>query len=140
MQQDGKPMDVRIYYEDTDAGGVVYHANYIKYLERARTEYFRERGLLVAELARSGFFFPVVRIEMNFKSPALHDDLLSVTTRPLRVGGSSTVICQKISRKSDDKLLVEGIVTLACISPNLKARRIPLEIRKALEADLEKSV
>lgn len=131
-------MDVRIYYEDTDAGGVVYHANYIKYLERARTEYFRDHGISVAELARNGFVFPVVRLEIYFKAPALHDDLLTVTTRPTRVGGSSITLCQKIFRQNDGKLLVEGVVTLACISPALKARRIPLEIRGLLDAELEK--
>lgn len=132
-------MDVRIYYEDTDAGGVVYHANYIKYLERARTEYFRSHGFLVAELAKNGFVFPVIKLEMKFKAPALHDDILSVSTGPVRVGGSSVTLCQKIVRKNDSKLLVEGFVTLACISPALKARRIPLEIRTMLEAEREKS-
>lgn len=129
-------MEVRIYYEDTDAGGVVYHANYIKYLERARTEYFRDRGFLVAELARNGFVFPVVRLEMDFKSPALHDDLLTVTTCPTRVGGSSFTLSQKITRPSDGKLLIDGVVTLACVSPAIKARRIPPEIRTMLEAEL----
>jgi acyl-CoA thioester hydrolase len=131
-------MDIRIYYEDTDSGGVVYHANYIKYLERARTEYFRSHGFLVAELAKNGFVFPVVRLEMDFKSPALHDDLLSVKTYPSRIGGSSVTLSQKIVRQRDNKLLVEGLVTLACISPAMKARRIPLEIRQMLEAELEK--
>ena len=133
-------MDVRIYYEDTDAGGVVYHANYIKYMERARTEYFRSHGFLVAELAREGYVFPVVRLEINFKAPALHDDLLSVITRPVRVGGSSVALGQNIIRQNDGALLVEGVVTLACISPALKARRIPLEIRRMLEAELENNV
>jgi acyl-CoA thioester hydrolase len=130
-------MDVRIYYEDTDAGGVVYHANYIKYLERARTEYFRSHGFYVAELARNGFVFPVVRLEIDFKAPALHDDLLFVTTYPVHVGGSSVTLSQKIVRQNDGKLLVEGLVTLACINPALKARRIPLEIRRMLEAEQE---
>ncbi len=132
-----KYMDVRIYYEDTDAGGVVYHANYIKYLERARTEYFRSHGFLVAELARYGFVFPVVRLEIDFKAPAFHDDLLVVMTSPVRVGGSSIILCQNIVRQNDGKLLVEGLVTLACISPALKARRIPLEIRQMLESERE---
>lgn len=130
-------MDVRIYYEDTDAGGVVYHANYIKYMERARTEYFRSHGFFVAELARDGFVFPVIRLEIDFKAPALHDDLLFVSTSPMRVGGSSITLKQKIVRKNDKKLLVDGVVTLACISPALKARRIPLEIRRMLEVDVE---
>ncbi|MFZ2950780.1 MAG: YbgC/FadM family acyl-CoA thioesterase [Desulfuromonadaceae bacterium] len=133
-------MDVRIYYEDTDAAGVVYHANYIKYLERARTEYFRSHGFSVAELAGNGFVFPVVRLEVDFKSPALHDDILSIETIPTRVRGSSVALIQKITRKSDGKLLVAGVVSLACISPALKARRIPLEIRTMLEAELERAV
>lgn len=132
-------MDVRIYYEDTDAGGVVYHANYIKYFERARTEYFRSHGFLVAELAGNGFVFPVVRVEVDFKAPAFHDELLSVATSPTRIGGSSITFCQKITRQIDGKLLAEGLVTLACISPALKARRIPPEIRRMLEAELDKS-
>lgn len=130
-------MDIRIYYEDTDAGGVVYHANYIKYFERARTEYFRDHGFFVADLAKNGFIFPVVRLEMDFKSPAQHDDLLTVTTRPVRVGGSSFTLCQKIIRQNDSKLLVDGLVTLACTSPAIKARRIPLELRVMLEGELE---
>lgn len=129
-------MEVRIYYEDTDAGGVVYHANYIKYLERARTEFFRSHGFFVAELAGNGFVFPVVRLEIDFRAPALHDDLLSVETHPTRVGGSSFTLNQNITRKSDGKLLAEGVVTLACVSPALKARRIPPEIRSMLEAEL----
>ena len=130
-------MDVRIYYEDTDSGGVVYHANYIKYMERARTEYFRCRGFSVAELAMNGFVFPVVRLEIDFKAPALHDDLLSVATFPNRVGGSSITLRQKIVRKNDGKLLVDGLVTLACIGPALKARRVPPEIRRMLDAEME---
>jgi len=129
-------MDVRIYYEDTDAGGVVYHANYIKYMERARTEYFRSHGFFVAELAASGFLFPVVRLEIDFKAPALHDDLISVTTCPMRVGGSSVTLRQNIIRHYDGKLLTEGLVTLACMGPSLKARRVPPGIREMLEVEM----
>jgi len=132
-------MDVRIYYEDTDAGGVVYHANYLKYMERARTEFFRSRGFIVAELADNGFIFPVVRLEIDFKSPALHDDLLSVTTCPTRVGGSSVTFNHKIVRPGDCRLLADGLVTLACVSPALKATRIPIEIRQMLEDEMDRA-
>lgn len=125
-------MDIRIYYEDTDAAGVVYHANYIKYLERARTEFFRSHGFLVAKLADEGFIFPVVRIEMDFKAPALHDDLLTVETDPVRVGGSTFTLNQRIIRKRDGILLADAFVTLACISHEHKARRIPRDIRNFL--------
>lgn len=127
-------MDVRIYYEDTDAGGVVYHANYLKYFERARTEYLRAGGLSVSSLASAGFIFPVVRMEIDFKAPGRHDDLLAITTLPERVGGSSFTLRQQALRTADNRLLVEALVTLACVSPALKARRIPAEVRQLLEA------
>jgi len=127
-------MDVRIYYEDTDAAGVVYHANYIKYLERARTEFFRSNGFLVAELAAEGFIFPVIRLELDFKSPAHHDDLLSVETIPLKISGASFMLRQRIVRPADGILLLEGLVTLACVNSGLKARRIPAGIRQLLES------
>jgi len=126
-------MNIRIYYEDTDAAGVVYHASYLKFFERARTEYFRERGLGVAELADAGFVFPVIRMEIDFKAPALHDELVSIITRPERVGGSSFTVRQQVVRPSDGRLLVEAQVTLACISPHRKARRIPEHIRRILD-------
>lgn len=127
-------MNVRVYYEDTDAAGVVYHANYLNFLERARTEYLRDRGFSIAELAKSGAVFPVIRVELDFKSPACHDDLLSILTRPMRVGGSSFVLHQQIRR--DDKLLVDAYVTLACINDFHKPKRVPLEVRKILEQEL----
>jgi acyl-CoA thioester hydrolase len=129
-------MELRIYYEDTDAAGVVYHANYLKYFERARTEYFRERGLLVAELASAGFVFPVVRMQIDFSSPARHDDQLIVATTPDLVGGSTFRMHQRITRKRDGRLLVDAQVTLACVGPELKARRIPIEVRQILAAEI----
>jgi acyl-CoA thioester hydrolase len=127
-------MLLRVYYEDTDAAGVVYHSNYLNYCERARTEYLREHGWSVAELAAEGAIFPVVRMEIDFKAPARHDDLLRVTTLPLRVGGSSFELRQQVVRESDGKLLVELLVTLACVTPQLKARRIPAGVRETLTA------
>lgn len=128
-------MDIRIYYEDTDAAGIVYHANYVKYMERARTEFFRAHGFLVAKLAEEGCIFPVVRMELDFKSPAHHDDLLSIETTPVRTGGSSFTLLQRIVRYGDGRLLVEGVVKLACINHNHKARRIPPAIRQLLMSE-----
>ncbi len=125
-------MQIRVYYEDTDAAGVVYHANYLNYLERARTEYLREQGISVAEMAAGGAVFPVVRMEIDFKAPARHDDLLEVTTTPVRVGGSSFTLQQQVQRSNDNQLLVQATVSLACVSPDLKARRIPRELRLLL--------
>lgn len=129
-------MLIRVYYEDTDAAGVVYHANYLNYCERARTEYLRERGQSVAALAAEGAVFPVVRMEIDFKQPARHDDLLRVLTVPVRVGGSSFTLRQQIRREHDDLLLVEAVVTLACVAPGPKARRIPAAVRELLAAEV----
>jgi acyl-CoA thioester hydrolase len=126
-------MDVRTYYEDTDAAGVVYHANYLKFFERARTEFFRGNGLSVAELAAAGFIFPVVRMEIDFKSPARHDDLLSVETAMERSSGSSFTLRQHIFRKHDGRLLVSAQVKLACVGADLKVRRIPSDVRRILK-------
>jgi|SRR5450631_4469428 len=126
-------MEVRIYYEDTDAAGIVYHANYLKFFERARTEYFRERGLLVSELAAAGHVFPVIRMEVDFIFPARLDDLLSIVTSPAQSSGASFSLRQQIYRTCDDRLLVNALVKLACVGPDLKARRIPANVRQIVE-------
>ena len=123
-------MDVRIYYEDTDAGGVVYHSNYISYMERARTEFLREYGLSVREMHDMGIIFPVVAIEANFRAPARLDDLLEVRTQIAALRNSSFVAAQQVVRKEDGRLLVEAKVTLACVNPEMRARRLPEEIRE----------
>jgi acyl-CoA thioester hydrolase len=125
-------MEIRIYYEDTDAGGVVYHANYLRYFERARTEYLRERGLSVGELAAKGAIFPVVRLEVDYRAPARHDDLLRIETCVLEVGKTSFTVGQQAVRVIDGKLLVEAKVTLVCVNPQMKAKRLPEELLQAL--------
>ncbi|MEI6305770.1 MAG: YbgC/FadM family acyl-CoA thioesterase [Deltaproteobacteria bacterium] len=130
-------MDVRIYYEDTDAAGVVYHANYLKYFERARSEFLREHGVSIASLASDGFVFPVVRVSIDFRRPAFLDDLISINTVPENVKGSSFAIKQHVIRKSDGLLLVAAVVTLACIGPEFKARRIPAIVRDLLDKELK---
>jgi acyl-CoA thioester hydrolase len=123
-------MDVRVYYEDTDAGGVVYHSNYISYMERARTEFLRGHGLSVREMHDMGIIFPVVAIEANFRAPARLDDLLEVRTQIAALKNSSFVAAQQVVRKEDGRLLVEAKVTLACVNPEMRARRLPEEIRE----------
>jgi len=125
-------MEVRIYYEDTDAGGVVYHANYLRYLERGRTEFLRDRGLSVHAMHEQGIIFPVVALEVNYRSPARLDDLLEVTTTIVAVKNSSFIAGQQVSRKEDGRLLVEARVTLACVGAGMRARRLPPELRELL--------
>jgi len=130
-------MQVRIYYEDTDAGGVVYHANYLRYMERGRTEYLRERGMSVQAMHDAGIIFPVVAIEINYRAPATLDDLLEVETGILAVKNSSFVAEQKVVRKEDGKLLVEAKVTLACVGTELKAKRLPPDLRELLVSQIK---
>lgn len=126
-------MKLRIYYEDTDAGGVVYHARYLHYFERARTEFLREQGLSVRELHDMGSIFPVVRLEVEFRAPAVLDDLVRVETEVLVVGKTSFTLGQQVVRDLDDKLLVEGRVTLVCVGPGMKAKRLPSDLVQALK-------
>jgi acyl-CoA thioester hydrolase len=129
-------MEVRIYYDDTDAGGVVYHANYLRYLERGRTEYLRDRGLSVQAMHEQGIIFPVVAIEINYRSPARLDDLLEVETTIASVKNSSFVAAQRVLRQADGKLLVEARVTLACVGEGMRAQRLPAELRELLVSQL----
>ena len=126
-------MEIRVYYEDTDAGGVVYYSNYLKYFERGRTEYLRDRGLSVGEMARLGFVFPVVHLEIDYHAPALHDDLLRVETVVLEIRRSSFILAQQVLRAIDGKLLADGKVKLACVGPGMKPRRLPEEIIQAMK-------
>jgi acyl-CoA thioester hydrolase len=127
-------MEVRIYYEDTDAGGVVYHANYLNYMERGRTEFLRQHGLSVKEMHDMGIIFPVVAIEANYRAPARHDDLLEIKTQIASVKNSSFVATQQVVRKADGKLLVDARVTLACVGEGMRARRLPAELKELFES------
>lgn len=123
---------VKIYYEDTDAGGVVYYANYLKYLERARTELLAERGIDVAEYHNKGFLFAVVNVDVQYKKPAVLGDVIDVTTEVTDVTNVTISIGHRIFRGST--LLVEATVRLACINKDGKARRLPEEFASLLSA------
>jgi acyl-CoA thioester hydrolase len=125
-------MEIRIYYEDTDAGGVVYYANYLRYFERGRTEYLRQRGVSVADMAADGCIFPVVRLEVDYRAAAGLDDLLRIETEVMEVGKTSFTVGQQAVRIIDGKLLVDAKVTLVCVNPRMKARRLPEELLQAL--------
>lgn len=125
-------MKIRVYYEDTDAAGVVYHSNYLNYFERARTEFLRERGFSVYELAQAGTVFPVVKMEVEFKAPAKHDDVLTIITSPVRITGSLFELNQKAIRDNDGTLLVQATIVLACVSDLLRPKRIPKALREVI--------
>lgn len=124
---------LRVYYEDTDAGGVVYHASYLRFAERARTEAMRDLGLPHAMLlARHGLMFVVRRIKVDYLRPARLDDSLVVVTEPLQVGGASVVLRQDV-RGADGESCAVLEVQLACVAPNgEKPARLPSAWRAGL--------
>lgn len=128
-------MEFRVYYEDTDAGGVVYHARYLGFFERGRTEFFRDRGLSVQQLHQEGRLFPVVRMEIDFRYPARLDDLVRVETGLASAGKTSFVMNQRLVRVSDDKPLAEGRVTLVCVDTDMKPKRLPPQLRELARND-----
>ena len=130
--QGGHMFPVRVYYEDTDAGGLVYHANYLKYAERARTEALRHVGTEQRHmLADTGLAFVVRRMEIDFRAPAVLDDLLQVVTRLSDIGGASLRAEQTILRAG--ATLVHMLLKLACIDRQGRPARMPAGLRAALQ-------
>ena len=125
---------VRVYYEDTDAGGVVYHASYLRYAERARTEALRDLGIPHALLvARHGLMFVVRRIKVDYLRPARLDESLLVVTEPVHVGGASVVLRQDVRAADGRGSCAVLEVQLACVPPNGdKPGRLPPAWRTAL--------
>lgn len=121
-------LPVRIYYEDTDAGGIVYHASYLRFAERGRTEMLRDNGIDHAQMFKeTGIGFAVVSLKVDYRQPARLDDLLTVRSWISRLGGASMDMAQHIYRKQE--LIAEMTVTLVCIDQNLKAVRLPATVR-----------
>jgi acyl-CoA thioester hydrolase len=107
---------VRVYYEDTDAGGVVFYANYLKFMERARTEMLRALGCEQDQLrARDGVILVVRRVGIDYLAPARFNDLLTVDSRLEGAGGASLTFAQEIRRDSDGALICRGAVKVACV-------------------------
>ena len=139
--RDGRhAMTVRVYYEDTDFTGIVYHANYLRYMERGRTNYLRligadHRALFEqTEAEAPGFAFVVRHMSIDFKKPARMDDVLEIVTTPEEVKGASVVLHQRVTRGED--LLVEAHVQVAFVSGG-RAKPIPKPLRIAMKADQE---
>ncbi len=122
---------IKIYYEDTDAGGVVYHANYLKYLERARTEFLNNLGINIAEYHRKGILFVVSHIDISYKRPASLGDVIDVYSEIYELRGASMTIKNTI--KKSEHLLCEALVNIACVNSQLKPMRLPKELIEAIK-------
>ena len=131
-------MQIRVYYEDTDFSGIVYHANYLRFMERGRTNHLRLMGagqhalFAEAQAETPGFAFVVRSMTLEFLKPARMDDLLDIATKPLEVKGASITLAQEVRR--GDIVLLEAKVKVAFISGG-QARPIPKALRIAMKAD-----
>ena len=130
-------ISVRVYYEDTDAGGVVYYANYLRFMERARTEWLRHLGFEQDELARDpGVLFAVRTANLEFLKPARFDDLLEVTAEVRERGRASLTFAQHVRR--DDDVLCAGEVRVACLqAQSFSPCPIPPAILSRLDAGVK---
>lgn len=125
--------EIRVYYEDTDLAGIVYYANYLRFIERGRSEWIRTLGVDQARLrAQAGIVFAVRRVEADYLRPAVFDDLLTVTTDLVELGGARIVLDQAVLRQ--DVRLFTARVVLVCVGLDMGAARIPPEVRAALSA------
>ncbi len=124
-------LPVRVYYEDTDFSGVVYHASYLRFMERGRTELIRDLGIAQSELFDNdtALAFAVRRMAIEFVKPARMDDMLTIETRPVAARGATMDLAQRVLR--GEEVLVEAKVTVACIGGG-RARRIPDTLRRRL--------
>jgi acyl-CoA thioester hydrolase len=133
-------MPVRVYYEDTDFSGIVYHANYLRFMERGRTNYLRLLGadhralFAAAQSEQPGFAFVVRAMQIEFLKPARMDDVLGVVTATQEVKGASLMLHQQVMR--GDETLVEARVRVAFVSGG-RARPIPKPLRMAMRVDRE---
>ncbi len=125
-------MEVRVYYEDTDCGGVVYYANYLKYFERARTHYLDSHALSVAALIQEGTEFRVVRAELSYRSAATYGETLVVETTVAADRRISLTFSHVIKDRTSKRLVVEGSATLVAVNTKGKIKRVPPPILEAL--------
>jgi acyl-CoA thioester hydrolase len=120
---------VRVYWEDTDAGGIVYHASHVRFFERGRTEYLRALGISQSEMAASErpLLFAVRRMEIDYLKASRLDDLLEVTTSTREIGGARMVLDQVLKR--GDETIATAVVTVVCIDRDGRPHRVPTDLR-----------
>lgn len=121
---------IRVYYEDTDLAGIVYYANYLRFIERARSEMVRAAGVDQTEMKARGLVFAVRRIEADYLSPARYDDEIEVRTRLVAMKGASFVMPQEVWR--GETLLFRASVTVVVLNAAGRATRLPADLRAKL--------
>ena len=127
-------MEIRVYYEDTDCGGVVYYANFLKYFERARTDFLEQRGLSVAGLLKEGTQFMVVHAEVDYRSPARYGETLVIDTRLADCGKASITFAHVLRERTSRRLIVEGSAKLVATTLDNKVKRMDPALVQAVQA------
>jgi acyl-CoA thioester hydrolase len=127
-------MHIRIYYEDTDCGGIVYYANYLKYFERARTQYLEDRGLSVRDLMKAGRVFVVVHAEVDYRTPARYGDTLEIDTVISEVNPAAITFSHLVRERQSRRLIAEGAARLAVTDGNGKVKRLDKQTVAALQS------
>jgi len=128
---------VRVYYEDTDTAGIVYYANYLRFMERARTEWLRQVGFEHGPLrAQHGVVFTVARVEVDYRRPARLDDLLEVSVAVAEARRASFTLDQRVTRAKEEEVLCRGRVRVACVDADrMRPRAIPEEVITELSGE-----
>ncbi len=126
-------MEKRIYYHDTDAGGVVYYGRYLSFLEEARTELLDATGLTVKDLNGRGYLFAVRKCTITYKAPARYSDIILCDAKVVKMTAAQLFFEQKILLKETQQLLVVAEVALACLSLDFKPRELPEDLRLKLQ-------
>lgn len=125
-------MEKRIYYYDTDAGGIVYYGQYLCFLEEARTEFLEKRGLSVELFTQRGFLFVVRQCNVSYRSPARYGDTVLCEAKLKKMGASQLVFDQTVHDKKDGRLIVEAEVSLVCLNKEFRPTAIPDDLRVKL--------
>jgi len=128
------PIQRKIYYHDTDAGGVVYYANYLKFMEEARTQFFEDLGLGVKAFADRGLIYAVRQCHIGYKSPARYGDTIVCDASVLRLTGAQIFFAQQVRDFLDNRLLAEAEISLVCLDRDFKPHPLPDGLRARLEA------
>jgi acyl-CoA thioester hydrolase len=124
-------MKKRIFYHDTDCGGVVYYANYLKFMEEARTEFLEERGVFLKDMSAAGTLFVVAHQEIYYKSPARYGDTLEIASEILCISTVRLEYRHKVTNQ-DGKLVCTGKAVLVCVDKDIRPKAIPDELRNKL--------
>ena len=125
-------MEKRIYYHDTDAGGIVYYGRYLNYLEEARTEYLEKKSLSVHMFHDRGLIYAVRKCTITYRSPARYGDTILCDAKLQKMTAAQIIFDQTIHDKKDGRLIVEAEVSLACLDRNFKPTQIPEDLKARL--------